>query len=279
MTSSQLPSDAATEATLAGPLLDHLLASAGKTRHVGPKRFGIAGDGPFAEAEVTRALVARDREVYFADASVGAIVVGRNGWQSGLRQSIEAHRGQELRVYTHEMLLTLLLTRTDPYTLGEERVRALFGDHPALRFLEEQARFAWPTLFVPELSEPPPEAGEMPRYAFHDTGILSAFDCRAGKDAPGARARQHALRRAYEHDLPARAKEALRQRIATARTPARLRQLAYAIAHQFNLASRRRDADMRRALAHWRADLAWLKTTFYDRLDPPDFGWPDLPGR
>jgi hypothetical protein len=269
------PVEATTPTTLTGALLDHLLASTGKARRVGPVQFAVTGHGPFAEDEVTRVLVARDREVYFADSLVGAIVVGRADWKQGLDESLDAHRGVQLKVYTHEMLLTMFLTREDPYTRDVDHIRVLYGDHPALRYLDEPKLFDWPSLRVPEGPGPTTEDA-LRRDQLQAKGILTAFGYNVGRVGDRQLDRRRALKRAYLNAATARAPKAVRERLAEPNTPARLRQVAYAIAAQWRLAIRRRRADMSTALEHWRADLTWLKSTYYDTLDPPDFHWPDL---
>lgn len=265
--------DGASTGTFSGPHLDYLLAVAGKASRVGPTRFGVLGHGPYSNAAITSALTARRREAYFAEVPVCALVVGRDGWQDGLHAVVQAHRGHELRVYSQEMLLTLLLTREDPHALGPARIVELFGDHPALRNLVEHEHFDWPTLRVPE---PDSDDSSLPRGVFRDVGILDCFGYRVGYAAVRPEARQRALTRAYEKPVPGRTPPMLRDRIATERTPARLHQIADAIASQYRLASRRRNADMSCALEHWRDDLEWLKVRYYDTLESLPFRWPEV---
>ena len=262
--------------TLTGALLDHLLASTGKARRVGPVQFAVTGYGPFPEDEITRVLVAKDREVYFADSLVGAIVVGRADWKRGLDESLDAHRGVQLKVYTHEMLLAMLLTREDPYVRDVDHIRVLYGDHPALRYLDEPKRFDWPTLRVPDESDLLAADHALEFDHLQAEGVLKAFKYQVGFGGHHYMTRRRALERTFLDPAPVDAPDFIRERLAEAGTPSRLRQVAYAIAAQWRLATRRRNADMSRALEHWKKDLAWLKSTYYDTLDPPDFQWPDL---
>jgi hypothetical protein len=279
MLSDAAPSEAVTEAVLTAPHVAYLLDAAGTARHVGPKRFATIGYGPYPDSAIVSALLARQREAYYADVPVGAIVVGRDGWQNDLPTAVRLHRGSELRVYSQEMLLTMLLLREDPHSLGEDRLVEMFGSHPALRYLAEHEHFPWPRLRVPELNDAGFADATAEAFVLRESGILDCFGYRVGYAASGQPSRRRALRRAFENAVPARANEELRGRIASQGTPRRLQQVAYSIAHQYSLAARRREADMRRALDHWRADLAWLKEQFYDSLERAPFVWPSVADR
>ena len=53
-------------------------------------------------------------------------------------------RGLALRDYSHEMRVSFVRTRYDPLDGPSEEVCRLWGDHPALQFLDGEEHLHWP---------------------------------------------------------------------------------------------------------------------------------------
>jgi hypothetical protein len=67
-------------------------------------------------------------------------------------------RGLALRDYSHEMLVSFVRTRYDPLDGPSEEVCRLWGDHPALQFLDGEERLHWPERRI-SINSPPSNIG------------------------------------------------------------------------------------------------------------------------
>lgn len=207
---------------------------------------------------------------YFEDAGNGRLIIGRTGWAPDrLREFVRAHAGRELRVYSQEMMLALLSTRHDPLDATSDEILALWGDHPALRFLADDVEFDWPQLLVSDSGDHGIPGG------FADIGIRSVFGHSAGRDARTRRSRRAALARAYAQPVPADGLGRLSRRAGAPKSSTRRRRIAFSMATQIRLDSEKTTADMSLALLHWQDDLEWLRETYYEPCDP-SFTWPTV---
>ena len=99
---------------------------------------GLSGSGPWEQASYKSSLKELGYTFYpLSDDDHQCIIVGRVGWSATeLRNLIDAHQGQSLRIYSQEMFLTKLATGRDPFDEGDiELLEAFAEDHPALQFL------------------------------------------------------------------------------------------------------------------------------------------------
>jgi hypothetical protein len=247
-----------------------LLERASPPLSVGPRSLMVCGEGPIPYHEWRSELSRLRRGHYDIDQNLSALLIGRENWSpEALRRLVEARRGLALRVYTHEMFLSFLLTQNDPLNGLPDDVRRLWGKHPALQFLDDEGLFNWPELNIPF------SATSFDQDGFSAIGVLSVFEYHVGNSGERASLRRAALSNACTEAMPAHVSRELRDYCGSPGSLRRLQIVASAIARQFHLTAGRVD-NVSAALQHWESDFAWLKRTFYDTRSDVQFDWPAI---
>lgn len=106
--------------------------------HVKDGWLGVSGTGPWKQSLFKSCLKELGYAFYpLSDDDHTCVIVGRNGWSaSDLRDLINAHQGQSLRIYSQEMFLAKLATGRDPFdSHNADLLESFAEDHPALQFL------------------------------------------------------------------------------------------------------------------------------------------------
>lgn len=116
---------------------------------------------------------------------------------------------------------------------------------------------------------------ELDHVDWRETGLLGASGYRVGKVRGRAReTRRRILNFVFlRDDLRGVEDASYAAEWGDPMTSKRLQKLSETIA-SFTRTAKRRPQDMEQAISEWEADLAYLKTTFYDRWG--DFPWPDV---
>lgn len=251
-----------------------LLDSLDPPQRVGPSSLMIMGDGPLPGIAWRDKLFSLGRDVYFPDQYLATLLVGRENWSKDLiHELLVVRQGLAVRIVSQEMMLGWLATRKNPFD-EPARVREIWGDHPAYRFLDEDGRFDWPMLLAPEARD---ERADGPDGNW-GAGLLSAAGYRVGEDADYAPARRAALREAYLRDTALRQLPPYRQHgYGRAGSWRRLEAIAQTIRRQIRLSTNHPD-NRARTIWQWTQDFHWLKAEFYDtdRAAPRVFDWPTL---
>lgn len=225
------------------------------------------GAGPLSEEAFDDLLREVGLEPYAVSENTCLLVLGREGWdQAELDQLLQDREGQELRVYSQEMLVCYLATGEDPLLADEERLAQLTAGHTGLEYLAGWG-FPWPSTIVEFSGAGSPLDLDRP-----ETGWLGHLGYSVRSGGPGERARRAILVDALTASLPRRSfSEAYVLEWGRPGSRDRLRKLANTLAALCRNA-RRRSADMDDPIARWEADLAWLKVQYYDKRHR--FPWP-----
>ena len=104
-------------------------------------------------------------------------------------------------------------------------------------------------------------------------GLLRFLGYRVGASGVGALQRQELLRSVYNGPLPSLNSKEYMEEWGKPTTGGRLRKIAESIAAFVRNAKRRDARRLSIAITEWEADLAYLKSRFYD--GHYDFTWPD----
>jgi hypothetical protein len=237
-------------------LVDWLLEAAGPPPD-GLAELATMGSGPLEEQDFDELLRRLGIQVYLPSEDSEVLVVGREGWsQRSLEQLLRERAGLQLRVYSQEMLFAYLAARKDPLIEDEDMVRAMAGDHPALRFLEGVG-FRWPSTVVPAQGSGLFDA-DLVRV-----GYLKYTGYAVGKAGLTTSARRSILRRAYLETVPTVFPPHYVSDWGPPRSSKRLQKIADSIA-MFCCNNKRRRRPSELAITQWESDLAWLKQEYYD---------------
>ena len=132
----------------------------------------------------------------------------------------------------------------------------------------EKGYFKWPT------TDAPVGNGEVDDSFFqYRQGLLRFLGYRVGASGVGALQRQELLRSVYNGPLPSLNSKEYMEEWGKPTTGGRLRKIAESIAAFVRNAKRRDARRLSIAITEWEADLAYLKSRFYD--GHYDFTWPD----
>ena len=224
------------------------------------------GSCPFGESEFDVFLAGLEIEIVAPSSNLNILVVGRKEWDDEhLNDVIEARRGKELRVYSQEMFLAYIGMGNDP--LESPKVAEVFGvGHPALEHIRDWG-FEWPTTrLVPSLSG----SGIPETAGLKEESPLKIFGYTAGEQGRDRQKRRNALRLAFVTDLHGRVDGDHLVKWGEPESGTRLRKIAEQIA--MNIYPRSGGGRRPEAVSHWREDLKWLKSEYYDGRYT--FPWP-----
>ena len=224
------------------------------------------GSGPFEEYEFDAFLRQFGIRIVEPSTDLTTLVIGQKEWDSEvLSEIIEARRGQHLLVYSQEMLLALLSTGKDP--LDSPRIARAFGEgHPVLKYIQDWG-FDWPnakSTFVPGAS------GDVETVDWEGESLLKLMGYTAGAKGRDQGMRREILRRAFLENPPSVSDTQYLNQWAEPGSGTRLYKMAERITLNINLQTPK--PQLQEAVRHWREDLAWLRSEFYDGKHT--FHWP-----
>lgn len=151
------------------------------------------GSGPFEESEFDGFLLGNGIEPFDPSEDVETVVVGVDDWdQMKLLQMLIFRKGKTLKVYSQEMLLSYLLTGTDPFLSGQAVLAEFAEGHPALQFLSTMG-FEWPSTFI----KPGVDRGDL-MTDWPKKGLLGWLNYRVGRKGLPTNRRRSILSRAFE---------------------------------------------------------------------------------
>ena len=233
-----------------------------------PGEVITAGSDPFEEAEFDGFLRELGFELFpMPSPELDILIVGTQDWdEQSLHGQIESRRGEQLRVYSQEMFLSLLATGKDP--LEDAAVAEAFGEgHPALEFIQEWG-FDWPKTRIVPVSHSPTLDDPS---GWQEQSLLVFMGYRAGAKGRNRQTRRNCLRRAFTEELPLGWDAANRDEWGAPNSGTRLYKIAERISLNIPLHSAQGNHE---AVGHWTEDLAWLKTKYYDGRYT--FPWPSI---
>lgn len=200
-------------------------------------------------------------------ANLDVLVVGHDGWDAGeLEDLVESRRGQHLKVYSQEMLLSYLLSGQDPY--DEPEILPSFAEgHAALEYLLEIS-FPWPTTTLVPTKNPKSFSLEGSREA----SVLAVMGYRTGWSAPAAEGRREVLKAAFEGRLPFVESKVYMTEWGRAKSAKRLKKMADSLASTVRRQKLNKTRDLSLAIEEREADLEWLRETYYEGRF--SFFWP-----
>lgn len=218
------------------------------------------GNGPIQEETFDTFLRKRGLNVQdiYNDVDVDTLIVGREEWNpEGLNALIDSRRGQTLKVYSQEMLLSYLMTAQDPY--DSPAILSTFAEgHAALEYLRDEG-FHWPTT----TAVPSAKTGSFSLESSPKESALTALGYKTGLSAPGPQDRRAILKRAFEKKLPFVNSEEYMDGWGSPKSSKRLQKMANTMAATVRNHKRNRTRDMSMAINEREADLEWLYKTYY----------------
>jgi hypothetical protein len=131
----------------------------------------------------------------------------------------------------------------------------------------QQESFKWPSAAASPGSV---DLGDVP---WPKVGLLKHLGYTVGMAGKAEKSRQRILDRVYQDAVPQVISKAHMKEWGSPRTGPRLKKMADCIAAFVRNAKRREESVMTVAIAHWEADLRYLKREYYDGRY--DFPWPD----
>lgn len=162
--------------------------------------------------------------------------------------------------------LRAIARRVDELT---DRILSLYS-FPDFEIQEVEESFDWPTTAI----LPSQKALHGDHFEYQE-GVLRFLGYRVGFSGLSKRRRRAVLRYAYGGQLPQVGSEDYMLEWGSPSTGARLKKMAHSIAAFARNGKRNERQDMSKAVDHWVADLAWLKSDYYDGRYDGQFQWPD----
>jgi hypothetical protein len=248
-----------------------------------PPQVVVCGRRPYDHAVIKELLERHHSSVAFAgDPDSPCMVLGREDWFiDDIEQQIKARSGQQLFIYSQEMLELALWVGADPFQTADAATLKEFADgHPALQCCIEEG-FLWPSIPTAKISKRLDAMIEqVAESPLHKEGY------RVGKiDGLPERDRQSILERTFHGQLKFVESIEYMQQWGQPGSRRRLRRIARLIAWQVGGARGRAEKlghDMSAATRDWRDDLEWMQRDLYEPwmcFRWPDINVPDVQGR
>lgn len=242
-------------------VFDHVFPHRVEQRQV----YGVTGDGPFDESDLTamldRAGLYEDQAVEllselpnFEDLPYHYLIVGRNNFEEGLLdwalEQLVAEPDSLLIFSQEDFLIDWMFGRYEHYTRDDPRV----WDHPGLAYLAENSGPRWPW---PSTTPEPSLGSEVDANGWRKVHPLKArFGYTVGaKEGLTDQERWRRLDRA----------------LTTPDDPLKLSDVVNHIAWQVRWKKKDDARYFENAIAKWERDLEYLKRNYYKR----QFIWPD----
>lgn len=216
------------------------------------------------------------------DERASVMVLGRDGWLiDDIEAQIRARSGQDLFIYSQEMLELALQVGADPFLTADAATLKEFADgHPALECCIEEG-FLWPSIPTAKISKRlEAMIDQVAESPLHKIGY------RVGRtDGAPTSTRREILDSAFNEKLPHVESKDYMAEWGQPGSRRRLRRIARLIAWQVGGARGRAEKlghDMSAATRDWLDDLEWMKRDLYEpwmRFRWPDIKVPDAQGR
>ncbi len=235
----------------------------------------LLGSGPFEQDELKAFLTRCNVPIWKRKTSVHVLVLGREAWaKDEVNEVVEAAEGSVLRVYSQEMLISVLAGFPDPFRTFPltERLWDLFAfrhGHPGLEYVSNgwagwvkgfgsSAPIAW--------AEGSSDLNQV------EQSPLSVMGYRVGVNGVEENSRKEILRSAFQGPLPFVESSGYMESWGKPATAGRLKRIAQHLANLIE--AHRNRANHGVAVSDWKSDLGWLKDTFYQGAYT--FSWPQL---
>ena len=231
-----------------------------------PNGVGTLGTGPFEEFEFDDFLRKLEIIPIVPGPDVDILVVGREDWEDDLGQIIESRRGEILRVYSQEMLLSRIFTGNDPLEIPKIALEFATG-HPALEHIREWG-FNWPVTRLVPARGTTDRSGNL---LMKEESLLGFMGYRVGAKGRDRQKRRDVLTRAFTADLfEIPGTLSFGEEWGPPKSANRLFKIAQRIS--MNVDPLSAGGRRQEAVSHWLEDLAWLRTEYYQ--DNYTFQWP-----
>jgi hypothetical protein len=249
-----------------------------------PKDFSIAGgylatlgSGPWSSDSFMTLLLERGYSLWeLPDSEVVHLVVGREGWsEDALLNQIDVCSGVQLRIYSQEMWISLLMTGRDPFDAEDQTLLDEFAKgHPALEFLQG-LDVPWPEVSenldhsVTEIDASDFGVSESPLHILgYKVGVTSELTVAQ---------RRKILKDCIDHKELTFSYDSTDEYIKKWGRPMSPQRLYRIAVHIKSMADGRVGKDPRKPQARldWIEDLSWLKVNFA-KLHAKRFVWPDI---
>ncbi len=250
-----------------------------------PKDFSITGgylatlgSGPWSSESFMTLLLERGYSLWeLPDSDVVHLVVGRQDWsEDALLNQIDACSGLQLRIYSQEMWISLLMTGRDPFDAEDQTLLEEFArGHPALEFLQG-LDIPWPEVSenldtsITEIDASDFGVSESPLHILgYKVGITSELTVAQ---------RRKILKDCINHKELIFSYDSTDEYIRKWGRPMSPQRLYRIAVHIKSMADGRVGKDPRKPQARldWIEDLSWLKVNFA-KLHAKRFVWPDIP--
>lgn len=150
-----------------------------------------------------------------------------------------------------------------------DRILSLYS-FPDFEVQDLEESFNWPTTAI----LPSQKALQGEHFEYQE-GVLRFLGYRVGFSGLTKGKRHAILRYAYGGQLPSVGSDDYMLEWGGPSTSARLKKMAHSIAAFARNGKRNERQDMSKAVDHWVADLAWLKSEYYDDRYDGQFQWPE----
>ena len=233
----------------------------------------LLGSGPFDQPELKEFLKKRRVPMWKRGAPVHALVLGREDWKhEAVNEIVEEAEGAVLRIYSQEMLISVLAGQPDPFNTWPLRERlwdmyAFRDGHPGLEYVSNGWSGWIKGVGYSSAVSWGDNAGDINQV---EQSPLSIMGYRAGVSGLDEGSRRRILRSAFEGPLPFVESPAYMESWGSPATAERLKRIAYHLSSTID--THRNRANLHVAVSDWKTDLAWLKETFYRGIFT--FYWP-----
>lgn len=228
----------------------------------------LHGEGPFSQLELTNFLRQMDVGTAEINSRSGLLILGRESLNTQtINKIIDSHKGNDLSIYSQEMLLSAIGCGKDPLADSEAVIEAFRHGHPGLQYVSQ----GWPG-WVQRRHRSEAEFAIMEssiEYSVEESP-LHRLGYKVGRSGKSERERHRILTQAFENALPNAGTAEYMGEWGEPKTRERLRKMARHLAALADNNSRR--SIMQQAVKDWNDDLAWLKETFY--RGHMQFDWP-----
>jgi len=225
-----------------------------------PTTVGCLGYGPFQTDNFSALLKRKGIACCNLNETTEVLVLGRKGWANDeIDQLIDMRVGKFLRIYSQEMFLAFLGTRSDPFRASCDVLEAFKAGHAGLEFVSEGWQ-GWVTLYVSPARRTTPSQ-RINSNEYPPESPLSVLGYHVGQKGEVTTTRRRILRQAFTGQLPLVASAEYMAQWDEPDTPGRLKKIADNIA-TYCRHNKSRIA-LKQAVEDWESDLAWMHDKFY----------------
>ncbi|MCY2991054.1 MAG: hypothetical protein NTY19_24725 [Planctomycetota bacterium] len=199
------------------------------------------------------------------------VVLGQRDWTGNdLELLIERRAGEDLRIYSQEMFLTLGMCGSDPFDGPCSLLEAFRMGHPGLGFVSRRWQ-GWEIGYV-DKDWRHHSHRRLAEVNWLEVSPMHVLGYCVGKTGQPTEERHQILKRAYTGRLPIIGPVEYMTEWGVEGSSQRLRKIADSIAAHCRNRKQKRTNTSDDAIRDWEADLDWLKAEFYHELRW--IGWP-----